>query len=174
MQKEGEKNRGWKNRQVTPSVGDSSLSCPHSPPICHGVKKHTTGTVQLKAPEGGFILSKEENKGVKARIGLSADSALSSSLLAACPCSCSCSCSRMAAWSDAALRGGNERKALGAVSWRSNSPLASFAVAYEAGYWCAAAGADLPVTREYRCYCSVSRATLMSYRDARHNIYIYI
>ncbi len=80
----------------------------------------------------------------------------------------------MAAWSDAALCGGNERKALGAVSWRSNFPLASFAVAYEAGYWCAAAGADLPVTREYRCYCSVSRATLMSYRDARHNIYIHI
>ncbi len=31
------------------AVGDSSLICPHPPPICHGVKNHTTRTVPINA-----------------------------------------------------------------------------------------------------------------------------
>ncbi len=48
---------------MIPFVGDSSLPCPYSPPSCHGVKNHTTGTVQLKAPEGGFILKQRKKRG---------------------------------------------------------------------------------------------------------------
>ncbi len=67
---------------------------------------------------GGWIYS--QNRRVKGRRCLSAVSALFSSLLAVCPCSCLSG----AAWSYAAVCGGNERKALGAASWSSNSPLA--------------------------------------------------
>ncbi len=123
--RQGEKNRDEK----TGRWFRSSVTLHYHACILHQVvtrvKNHTTGTVQLKAPKGGFIRKPRKKKGVKGRSCLSAESALFFSLLAACPCSCSSG----AAWSYAALCGGNERKVLGAVSWRLDSPVASFAVA---------------------------------------------
>ncbi len=67
-----------------------------------------------------------------------------------------------------------ERESLAAVFLEVELNSGEICRVYKAAGWWAAAGADQPLTRKCRCSASVSRATLMRYRDARHNIYIYI
>ncbi len=64
-----------------------------------------------------------------------------------------------------------ERESLAAVFLEVELNSGEICRVYKAAGWWAAAGADQPVTRKCRCSASVSRATLMRYRDARHNIY---
>ncbi len=137
---------------------------------CHGVKNHTTRTVPINARRVDLLTHKREKRwqtGVEVRW-------------------CSL-CSRP--WSLCrvpvlVLYGGYpvtrcclerwERETLAAVFLEVELNSGEICRVYKAAGWWAAAGTDQPVTRKCRCSASVSRATLMRYRDARHNIYIYM
>ncbi len=139
---------------------------------CHGVKNHTTRTVPINARRVDLLVLKKVRRwqtGVEVRW---------CSL-----CSLPWSLCRVPVLvldggypvPRCYLRGGSrdERERLAAVFLEVELNSGEICWAYNTAGWRAGAGTDQPVTRKCRCSASVSRATLMRYRDARHNIYIY-